>query len=231
MLRRVEPELLDRLPADDPRAVRARRDLKRANALMLHDVILARTLRKYAPDVASRMLVDLGSGDGTFMLRVARRLGPDWRNVHAILVDQRGVVSPETHAGFTALQWTAEPIAINVMEFFAQPRERVDVITANLFLHHLIDDDLRQLFAGAAAMTDVFIACELRRTRLVREIGRMQWMIGAGPVICEDAVVSARAAFLGNELSALWPNNKEWELFEYARWPMTHMFVARRVRP
>ncbi len=230
MLRRVEPEILDQLPAEDPRAVRARQDLKRANAIVRHDAILARTLRRHM-SASPRLLVDLGSGDGTLMLRVARRLAPGWRNVRAVLIDQKGDVSEDTRAGFADLQWTPEPVRANVMDFFAAPRERADVITANWFLHHLVDDDLRTLLARVAAVTDLFVACELRRTVLVRELGRMQWIIGAGDVVCRDAVTSARAAFLGREISALWPSLPGWLLREYAVGPFTHVFVAQRNRP
>ena len=34
LARRVEPEMLDTLPADDPRAVRSRSDLRRVNRIM-----------------------------------------------------------------------------------------------------------------------------------------------------------------------------------------------------
>jgi SAM-dependent methyltransferase len=229
LVRRVEPELLDQLPADDPRAIRARRDLKRANAIILQHLVMAHTLLKYADGAQPRVLVDIGSGDGTFVLRVARRLARRWHNVHVILLDQQSIVSQETRDGFAALQWTVEPVAANVLDFFSRPRsEHIDVITANLFLHHLQDPELRQLLARAAAMTRLFVACELRRTRLVREMGRLQWLIGAGDVVCYDAVVSARASFLGQEISALWPTRDGWDLFERAVGPLAHVFVARR---
>src|SRR5215471_2798614 len=45
--RRVEPELLDQLPADDPRAIRARRDVGRANTLMMNAGIIASALMRH----------------------------------------------------------------------------------------------------------------------------------------------------------------------------------------
>src|SRR5436190_16442240 len=45
MQRHVEPELLDELPANDPRALRSRKDLERVNAWMGHSRIMARQLR------------------------------------------------------------------------------------------------------------------------------------------------------------------------------------------
>lgn len=46
MLRSVEPEWLDILPADDPSAQRSRRDLQRVNAWMRHPQILSRILTR-----------------------------------------------------------------------------------------------------------------------------------------------------------------------------------------
>src|SRR5207302_3062965 len=47
LLRSVEPELLDQIPADDRRAIRARRDLKRLNAVILQTGIMVRTLAEH----------------------------------------------------------------------------------------------------------------------------------------------------------------------------------------
>src|SRR5947208_2277513 len=80
--RRVEPEWLDQLAADDPRAIRARRDLRRVNAWMRNARSMASALRKHGAH--PRTILDLGSGDGQFMLRVARRLAPHWPNVTII---------------------------------------------------------------------------------------------------------------------------------------------------
>ena len=44
MERVVQPELLDELPARDPRAARSRRDIQRLNLLMKHHRIMANAL-------------------------------------------------------------------------------------------------------------------------------------------------------------------------------------------
>src|SRR5262249_23979567 len=103
--RRLEPELLDQLPADDPRAMRSRRDLKRVNAWMNNASHIARALLKHAGSEPPRTIVDLGSGDGQLALRVAQRLAPRWPNVTVILLDQQSIVSSATREGFAALQW------------------------------------------------------------------------------------------------------------------------------
>src|SRR5262249_14481010 len=84
LLRSVEPELADILRADDPRAQRFRRELRRLNALVMADRAMARALVRHGGRAGPRVLIDLGSGDGTFMLRVARRLAPRWRDITAI---------------------------------------------------------------------------------------------------------------------------------------------------
>lgn len=61
-------ETLDCLPADDPRA----RQSRRVNALMGHPLIFARAVRAAALPPPLR-IVDLGAGDGTLMLGLARR--------------------------------------------------------------------------------------------------------------------------------------------------------------
>ena len=227
MRRVVEPEILDRLAPDDPRALRARRDLRRANAMMLQDVVMARTLSKYATR-PPRVLVDLGSGDGIFMLRVARRLARRWRDVEAILVDQQDAVSGETRAAFAALGWKVSVAAENVFAFLERtPRPEADVITANMFLHHLQEADLVRVLASVARIAPLFVAGELRRTKFARESARFMWLAGFGDVICHDARVSATAAFVGKELSALWPQDG-WRTREGAVSPWTHFFVAQR---
>ena len=74
MERIVLPELLDALPPQDQSALRSRRDLRRLNAWMRHPRIMARLLQKNLPNQDARHIVELGAGDGHFLLSVARRL-------------------------------------------------------------------------------------------------------------------------------------------------------------
>ena len=45
MRRLIQPEILDELPADDPRAIQSRRDLQKVNAFMGHAGLVTRALR------------------------------------------------------------------------------------------------------------------------------------------------------------------------------------------
>jgi hypothetical protein len=227
--RRVEPELLDQLAADDPRAIRARRDVKRANTLMLNAGIMASALMKYGAGWRPRTIVDLGSGDGNLMLRIARRLAPRWPDVTIVLQDKQDIVSRATRDAFAALRWHVETSATDVFDFLANARPSgVDVITSNLFLHHFADEQLVRLLAGAAQLARLVVVCEPRRAKFVVRASRLLWAVGFSEVGVHEAVVSARAGFRGKELSALWPAQDQWELHEHAVGLFSHRFVARR---
>jgi hypothetical protein len=235
LTRRLEPELLDQLPADDPRAMRSRRDLKRINGFMANARAMAAALRAGAASAGRQpgTIVDLGSGDGQAMLRVARRLAPHFgRDVAVILQDRQNIVSAATCEGFAALGWRAETVSADVFEFLDRSTPS-DAITANLFLHHFTDAQLTRLFAGAAKLAPLFVACEPRRVKFVVETSRLLWLAGCNDVSVHDAVTSARAGFVGRELSALWPTPTEgadgWHLQERPAALFTHLFAARRV--
>lgn len=223
--RRVDPEWLDRLPADNPRAVRSRRDLKRVNSVMLQTGLMARAL--LAHGTLPRTIIDLGCGDGTFMLGVARWLSARWPGVAVTLLDRQNIVAARTVAAFEALGWTARPVAADLFEFMARAAP-VDIIVANLVLHHFDAPRLGELLARAAQRADLVVACEPRRSRFGLFGSRMLWAIGCNDVTRHDAAISVRAGFHGRELSALWPAHEPWILHEGAAGPFSHRFVAHR---
>jgi len=174
-------------------------------------------------------IVDLGSGDGHLMLRVARRLAPHWPDVTVILQDQQDIVSRATRDAFTALRWRVETSATDVFDFLANARSAgIDVVTSNLFLHHFVDEQLVRLLANAAQLARLVVVCEPRRAKFVVRASRLLWAVGFSDVGVHEAVVSARAGFNGKELSALWPTQGQWELHEQAVGLFSHRFIARR---
>jgi hypothetical protein len=173
--------------------------------------------------------MELGAGDGRFLLRVARRLSSNWQGTSAMLLDRLKVVSPETRHGFAALGWHTEVEQAEALVWLAQPAAPAcDVMLANLFLHHFHEAQLAELLRGAARQTRLFIAAEPRRSPRNLLFSRLLWIIGCNRVTRHDAPVSVRAGFTGSELSRLWPASQGWMIQERPAGWFSHLFIAQR---
>jgi hypothetical protein len=80
--RRVIPELLDQLPADDPEALRSRQDLRRINGLMGNEHWILRSLARFS-EAAESGIVEMGAGDG----RLSEKLARDYANARVTAYD------------------------------------------------------------------------------------------------------------------------------------------------
>ncbi len=229
MRRHLQPEILDELSVDDPRAIQSRRDLQKVNTLMGHTGTVLRALR--AAPAAPRLLVELGTGDGTFLLRVARRLRVQ-DGLRACLVDRRPSVSAATREGFKAAGWDVDICESDVFEWLCRPSaETADVTVANLFLHHFREGELAHLLNLAAQQTKRFVACEPRRSRTALAGASLLGLIGCNDVTVHDADVSVRAGFRDRELSALWPPDAGWHISERRAGLFSHAFFTQRGDP
>lgn len=244
MKRIVEPELLDTLPPDDPRALRSRRDLRRVNAWMRNHAIMARALEQNWNGPVPKQITELGAGDGNFLLRVAQRLGPlgvpplggpdrlkpelRTRNVNATLLDRQKNVSSETLAAFASLGWRAEAVVADVFDW-PKTSNAGGVVIANLFLHHFEDARLSELLQKISERARLFIAVEPFRFAHPFLCSRLLWLIGCNAVTRHDAAVSVRAGFSGSEISTLWPDQQNWRLTEQRAGFFSHLFIARRM--
>jgi hypothetical protein len=226
MNRLVKPELLDELPPDDPRAIRSRRDLRRVNAWMGNHAIMARALQNNWNGVAPGQITELGAGDGHFLFRVAKDLSPRWSGMSATLLDRQKIISAETLAAFAGLGWRAETVVADV---FGWPQATSEIAVANLFLHHFDDARLAELLRAISERARLFVAVEPHRFRYPFLCGQLLWLIGCNAVTRHDAAVSIRAGFLGDELSMLWPDKRNWQLTERRTGLFSHLFVAQKL--
>jgi len=224
--RRLQTELLDVLPANDPSAVRSRRDLRLLNAVMLHPGIMARRMRRHAVDTPRR-IIELGAGDGSLMLRLSRRLARHWPDIAIILVDQQDIMTPETREAIAKLGWRENQVTQDVFDYLAKA-ESADIVIANLFLHHFQSSQISEVFTRCAKLAPLFIALEPRRAALPLIGSRLIWLLGCNHVSRHDAVASVRAGFRDRELSALWPDQRAWTLHEGSAGLWTHCFAARK---
>jgi 2-polyprenyl-3-methyl-5-hydroxy-6-metoxy-1,4-benzoquinol methylase len=222
----VEPELLDVLPASDPQAIGSRRDLAWINALMWQPLIMRRLLVRHATRPPRRIL-EIGAGDGCFMLAVAGPLARHWPGVELVLLDRTPLLTDEVTEKFERLAWRVETVTADVFEWAGKnANQRFDIVSTNLFLHHFDNTALARLFALIAPLAPLFVATEPWRASFPLFATRLLPAIGANRVTLHDAAASVRAGFCGTELSRLWPQGKGRVLEERRAGLFTHVFAA-----
>jgi hypothetical protein len=219
----VRPEILDELPPEDPRAIKSRQDLARVNWWMGHANLLSNRIKE--SEMPIRVL-ELGAGDGRFLLSLLKRLGPAARGGHATLLDKAPVLSKEIMASYEQIGWTVRTLQADVRTWLSL--ERWDLIICNLFLHHFLDADLRQILQLALLRADWLLACEPRRSHRAWKGAQLLWLLGCNEVTRHDAVVSVQAGFRRNEISALL-SDPQFKIREESVGLFSHLFEARRV--
>jgi hypothetical protein len=239
--RTVSAETLDGLCEADPAAIRSRRDLQRVHRVMGTRSIVCRALNRIAAPAGPQRLrmLELGAGDGTLMLGVARALGPGWSNVELTLLDRQALVRSETIAAYRELGWAVHVKVMDVVDWTRNPFPEQpdgepgawDVIVANLFVHHFQGPTLSGILQAVAASCDAFLACEPHRSRFALAGSRLIGALGANAVTRNDAVLSVHAGFRDTEITQFWPlSGREWQLDEYSAGLFSHCLFARRLR-
>lgn len=220
MTRVLQPELLDELPSSDPRAIHSRRDLCRLNTIMGNARLMVKFIKQFLGDRASLRVAEIGAGDGNMSLRLARSL----RIAELVLVD-RNPSKPNNANGLRI-----DTVRADVFEWL-ETAPPVDVIVANLFLHHFEADRLRRLLALCEARCECFVAGEPRRNTFSAWLAKRVRLIGCNEVTRHDAIISVRAGFTDSELTSLWPHDAgNWTVTEFSNGYISHFFGAVRRR-
>jgi 2-polyprenyl-3-methyl-5-hydroxy-6-metoxy-1,4-benzoquinol methylase len=243
MARTVLPEMLDDLGVQDPMAQGSRKDLQRLHWIMGTRTILSDALRKMSlrhpssPSSPPLQVLEIGAGDGSLMLGVARSLQGAWPAVSLTLLDRHNLLESSNERRYANAGWRVTAQVGDVLDWAKDepvaglpPRTaRWDLIVSNLFLHHFDGPELSLVLDAVAARTNHFIACEPHRTWLALAGSHLVGAVGANAVTRQDAVLSVRAGFRCKELSSLWPGKAdEWALVEYPAGLFSHCFCAAR---
>ncbi len=227
--RDVQPEWLDTLPPDDPRARRSRADLRRINWIMGALGTMRSALDAVLRNRIGVNLVELGAGDGSLMARLARDRAARWPDMRVGLLDLQPVVAAETQAVIEQVGWSVEVVRADAFAWLEEaPRRSNEIIIANLFVHHFDSAQIKRLLAAIAARASAFVCCEPRRSRLALLGSRCVAALGCNDVTRHDAVASVHAGFRAQEISEHWPRNSEWIADEAPAGLFLHRFVAQR---
>jgi SAM-dependent methyltransferase len=203
----VEPEILDRLPAEDPSARRSRRDLRLINATMGNFRWVERQIER-TPN--SKSLVEIGAGEGRLCARLARKF-PNKRLT--------GIDLAPCPAVLAGVKWLRGDL------FRLLPESDGDVLIGVMIVHHFSTDELRELGKAFGSFKRV-ILCEPWRAFLPQVWGGLMWPI-VGEVTRHDLPVSVRAGFRPGELPRLL-NLENWKIEESVDWRGSMRLVAWR---
>lgn len=242
--RTITAEILDGLSETNSAAIRSRHDLRRVHRVMGTSHIVVRALRSCgAPGrtAAALRVLELGAGDGSLMLRIARAMQWEWPAVHLTLLDRLNLVDTATIANFAHVGWTARSAVVDVLDWAAgasnpwpgpNGSDHWDLIVANLFLHHFDAPQLGALLSAIALRTDRFLACEPRRGWVALCGSHLVGAMGATAVTRTDAVLSVHAGFRDKELTALWmAETSQFRVNEYSAGLFSHCFYTERCGP
>jgi hypothetical protein len=211
LARIVVPEILDSLPAADPRAVRSRRDLIRVDAFMGNTRWVLRKIRTLAR--IEGPLVEIGAGGGRLSSKL-RGAFPG-RKIFALDLAERP-------AGLDAgVEW--------VQGDFFQTLETLPggVCAGSLILHHFSEEALATLGRRLREFR-ALVFCEPLRSRMVLGFSSLALPF-AGEVTRHDMPVSIRAGFCQGELARfLGLEETVWAVTETTTWRGGVRFCAVR---
>lgn len=184
--RRVLPEILDALPADDPRARKSRHELDFFNLLMGNHAWIERQVAQVRePD---HRLLEVGAGSGALGKRlVAHSVWPEF-----------SLIGMDTTPRPLAWPLHAEWVQGDVLR---EPLPDAEVVVVNLLLHQFTDAQLATFARALPPSCTTLIAVEPLRSRAALALGRViTWLTHASTVTRHDMVASLHAGFREEEL-------------------------------
>ncbi len=191
MQRIVKPEILDELDPSDPIALRSRNDLRLINGFMRGEGWILSELA----ELDFQRVIELGAGEGVLANKIQNQF-PEKEVVALDFIKKPELVSE-------GVRW----IEGDLLEY--EHFSEGDVVVANLFLHHLQDEQLMQLGEKLSKVKAVLFA-EPHRAQTPKIMGRCLYPL-INEVTRHDMMVSIEAGFRRGELGDLLREGFHWE--------------------
>lgn len=192
MDRKVVPEILDSLPANDASALASRRDLRRYNRIMGNFHWLTGVLQRHRRPEESA--VELAPGDGAFGQLLTRGSAPPFRQPGSVLGLDR---LPRPRAWPSAWPWQQTDL-LEWEDYSGRP-----VVFGNFILHHFTGEQLARLGSRWNRNSRLLVFNETLRSIHALWLARTSFLLGVHAVTRHDALASIRAGFRGEELARL----------------------------
>ncbi len=196
--RTVKPEILDSLDATDPAAIRSRRDLRRINWLMQNDRWILTQLKDLSENRSHSpitKIIELGAGDG-YLAQKMKAQHPNAEIIACDLIDKPNHITEQ-------ITWKKGDI-LDFDGFDSQT-----TVVANLFIHHLTDDQLWQLSEKISPCRALIMA-EPHRYWFSKWLGYLTYPF-VNSVTRHDMIVSINAGFRFGELAGLLNLDWHWD--------------------
>src|SRR5579872_1053959 len=190
MQRVVTPELLDSDAGSTAEVTASLVDLRDFNRLLggvsLTSVLLQRVA--CAKKLSTLSVLDVAGGEGYLLARVIARLAKKEIAVTGTLLDRAHThMQPEAHALY-AVRGDALSLPCQNGAF--------DVVTCNLFVHHLEPDQAQQFFREAARVArHAVVINDLERHWIHWRLAQLGGLIYRSRITRNDAPASVRAAY------------------------------------
>ena len=186
MNRSVQDEWLDEMDANDPAAVRSRRDLRLINAMMGGERWIMKQLRDH---LNITHCIEIGAGEGGLSGRI-KAVFPDMKVSALDRIERPNGLSEE-------VEWFQSDV------FDIENVVKLDdsvVVVANLFVHHF-DQDLERLFT-ILKEAGIILLAEPYRSKGAKFLGKLIYPM-INHVTKHDMMISIEAGFVEGELTSL----------------------------
>lgn len=192
MERIVKPEILDSLEASDAAAIRSRKDLRLINWFMRGESWILEKLGEFENP---KKIVEIGAGEGI----LAAKIKAKFPSSEVIAIDLQS--KPET--ADSSITWLTDDV-LN-----SNCYDSDTIVVANLFIHHLTDDQLWDLGEKIADCRGLIVS-EPHRYWFSKLIGYPLFPV-VNYVTRHDMIVSIEAGFRFGEIPGLLDVNWHWD--------------------